>query len=161
MWIDYEEIRRMSDNIRALCGDDQDTFLDTLDGETDAMDILGTLIKERNEVLGNEAALKELAKQYKERADRMNAKADAIAQTMGHLLDAMGERKVQHPFATVSRTKPRARVVIEDEHQIPSQLMKVKKSPDLTAIKAQMDAGEYVPGAAIALGNEGVTVRSK
>ena len=161
MWIDYEEIRRMADNIRAMCGDDQDTFLDTLDGETDAMDILGTLIKERNEVLGNEAALKELAKQYKERADRMNAKADAIAQTMGHLLDAMGERKVQHPFATVSRTKPRARVVIEDEHQIPTQLMKVKKSPDLTAIKAQMDAGEYVPGAAIALGNEGVTVRSK
>ena len=161
MWIDYEEIRRMSDNIRAMCGDDQDTFLDTLDGETDAMDILGTLIKERNEVLGNEAALKELAKQYKERADKMNAKADAIAQTMGHLLDAMGERKVQHPFATVSRTKPRARVVIEDEHQIPTQLMKVKKSPDLTAIKAQMDAGEYVPGAAIALGNEGVTVRSK
>jgi len=161
MWIDYEEIRRMSDNIRALCGDDQDTFLDTLDGETDAMDILGALIKERNEMLGNEAALKELAKQYKERADRMNAKADAIAQTMGHLLDAMGERKVQHPFAPVRRTKPRARVVIEDEHQIPSQLMKVKKSPDLTAIKAQMDAGEYVPGAAIALGNEGVTVRSK
>ena len=161
MWIDYEEIRRMSDNIRAMCGDDQDTFLDTLDGETDAMDILGALIKERNEVLGNEAALKELAKQYKERADRMNAKADAIAQTMGHLLDAMGERKVQHPFATVSRTKPRARVVIEDEHQIPTQLMKVKKSPDLTAIKAQMDAGEYVPGAAITLGNEGVTVRSK
>jgi hypothetical protein len=161
MWIDYEEIRRMSDNIRAMCGDDQDTFLDTLDGETDAMDILGTLIKERNEMLGNEAALKELAKQYKERADRMNAKADAIAQTMGHLLDAMGERKVQHPFATVSRTKARARVVIEDEHQIPTQLMKVKKSPDLTAIKAQMDAGEYVPGAAIALGNEGVTVRVK
>ena len=161
MWIDYQEIRRMADNIRAMCGDDQDTFLDTLDGETDAMDILGTLIKERNEVLGNEAALKELAKQYKERADRMNAKADAIAQTMGHLLDAMGERKVQHPFATVSRTKPRARVVIEDEHQIPTQLMKVKKSPDLTAIKAQMDAGEYVPGAAIALGNEGVTVRVK
>lgn len=161
MWIDYEEIRRMSDNIRAMCGDDQDTFLDTLDGETDALDILGALIKERNEVLGNEAALKELAKQYKERADRMNAKADAIAQTMGHLLDAMGERKVQHPFATVSRTKPRARVVIEDEHQIPTQLMKVKKSPDLTAIKAQMDAGEYVPGAAITLGNEGVTVRSK
>jgi hypothetical protein len=161
MYINYEEIRRMSDNIRAICGDDQDTFLDTLDGETDAMDILGALIKERNEMLGNEAALKELAKQYKERADRMNAKADAIAQTMGHLLDAMGERKVQHPFATVSRTKPRARVVIEDEHQIPTQLMKTKKSPDLTAIKAQMDAGEYVPGAAIVLGNEGVTVRSK
>ena len=62
MWIDYEEIRRMSDNIRAMCGDDQDTFLDTLDGETDAMDILGALIKERNEVLGNEAALERTGK---------------------------------------------------------------------------------------------------
>ena len=50
MWIDYEEIRRMADNIRAMVGDDDDCFLDTLDGETDAMDILGKLIQERQEL---------------------------------------------------------------------------------------------------------------
>ena len=45
MFIKFEEIQRMSDQIREMTGDDQDTFLDTLDGETDAMDILGKLIQ--------------------------------------------------------------------------------------------------------------------
>ena len=49
MYIKFEEIREMADHIRLLTGDDQDTFLDTLDGETDAMDILGKLIQERTE----------------------------------------------------------------------------------------------------------------
>jgi len=161
MWIDYEEIRRMADNIREMVGDDDDCFLDTLDGETDAMDILGKLIQERQEIQAFEAATKDLVKQYQDRAAKLNAKADAISQTIGHLLDAIGEKKVVHPLATVSRTKARQRVVIEDENEIPTQLMKVKRSPDLTAIKEQLDAGEYVPGATIQLGNPGVTVRVK
>ena len=37
MYIKFEDIRDMADQIRLLTGDDQDTFLDTLDGETDAM----------------------------------------------------------------------------------------------------------------------------
>lgn len=161
MFINYEEIRRMSDNIRAMVGDDDDTFLDTLDGETDAMDILGKLIQERQEIQGFEAALKDLAKQYKERADRMNAKADAISQTIGHLLDAMDTKKVMHPLATVSRTKARQSVLVTNPEEIPTQLTKTKRSPDLAAIKEQLEAGEFVPGAEIKLGNPGVTVRVK
>ncbi len=162
MWINYEEIRRMADNIRAIIGDnDVECFLDTLDGETDAMTILGKMIQERQEIQAYEAATKDLVKQYQDRASRLNATADAISQTIGHLLDAIGEKKVVHPFATVSRTKPRQRIVIENENEIPTQLMKVKTTPDLIAIKAQLDAGEHVPGATIQLGNPGVTVRVK
>ena len=47
MFVKFEEIQRMADQIRTITGDDQDTFLDTLDCETDAMDILGKLIQER------------------------------------------------------------------------------------------------------------------
>ena len=54
MLIKYDEIRRLADSIREICGDDEDTFLDTLDGETDAVDVLGKLIQERLEVLGYE-----------------------------------------------------------------------------------------------------------
>jgi len=161
MFINFEEIRRMSDNIRAMVGDDDDTFLDTLDGETDAMDILGKLIQERQEIQGFEAALKDLAKQYKERADRMNAKVDAINQTIGHLLDAMDAKKVMHPLATVSRTKARQSVLVTNPEEIPTQLTKTKRSPDLVAIREQLEAGEFVPGAEIKLGNPGVTVRVK
>lgn len=161
MFINYEEIRRMSDNIRAMVGDDEDCFLDTLDGETDAMDVLGKLIQERQEIQANEAAVKALAKTYQERAARLNAKADAISQTIGHLLDAIGSKKVAHPLATVSRTKARQSVFVTNPEEIPTQLTKTKRSPDLAAIKEQLEAGEFVPGAEIKLGNPGVTVRVK
>lgn len=161
MWIDYEEIRRMSDNIRAMVGDDEDCFLDTLDGETDAMDVLGKLIQERQEIQANEVAVKALAKTYQERAAKLNAKADAISQTIGHLLDAIGSKKVAHPLATVSRTKARQSVLVTNPEEIPTQLTKTKRSPDLVAIKEQLEAGEFVPGAEIKLGNPGVTVRVK
>ena len=151
----------MSDNIRAMVGDDEDCFLDTLDGETDAMDVLGKLIQERQEIQANEVAVRALAKTYQERAAKLNAKADAISQTIGHLLDAIGSKKVAHPLATVSRTKARQSVLVTNPEEIPTQLTKTKRSPDLAAIKEQLEAGEFVPGAEIKLGNPGVTVRVK
>ena len=151
----------MSDNIRAMVGDDEDCFLDTLDGETDAMDVLGKLIQERQEIQANEVAVKALAKTYQERAAKLNAKAYAISQTIGHLLDAIGSKKVAHPLATVSRTKARQSVLVTNPEEIPTQLTKTKRSPDLAAIKEQLEAGEFVPGAEIKLGNPGVTVRVK
>ena len=161
MFINYEEIRRMSDSIREMCGDDEDTFLDTLDGETDAMDILGKLIQERTECSIYEASAKELAETYTARAKRLSAKQDALSITIGHLLDAMGQTKIQHPLATVSRTKPRKKVVVVDQHDIPSQLTTVTVKPDMTAIKKQMDAGELVPGCEYLMGSPSVTVRIK
>jgi len=161
MYIKFEDIREMSDQIRLLTGDDQDTFLDTLDGETDAMDILGKLIQERTEAAAYEVAMKDLAATYSTRAKRMNARQNAISVTIGQLLDAMGETKVKHPMATVSRTKARWSVRIDDEAEVPSQLMKVTTKPDVAAIKAQMDEGETVPGCSINPGNPSITVRIK
>ncbi len=161
MFVKFEEIQRMADQIRTITGDDQDTFLDTLDGETDAMDILGKLIQERTECSIYEAAAKELAATYTARAKRLSAKQDAISQTIGQLLDAMGETKVQHELATVSRTKPRWSVRIVDEAEVPSQLMKVTTKPDVAAIKKQMEQGETVPGCSINPGNPSITVRIK
>ena len=124
-YVDYEEIRRKADQIRELCGDDEDTFLDTLDGETDAMDILGGLLTLREEEKQKQKMNKELAATY------------------------------------VTITKPKQKVLITDEKQIPTQLLTVKTSPDLTAIKKQLDQGEFVPGCEIQLGNRSISVRIK
>jgi hypothetical protein len=161
MFFKLMEIRRMADQIRLLTGDDQDTFLDTLDGETDAMDILGKLIQERTECSIYEGSAKELAATYTARAKRLSAKQEALSITIGHLMDAMGQAKIQHPLATVSRTKPRKKVVVVDQHDIPSQLTTVTVKPDMAAIKKQMDAGELVPGCEYQMGNSSVTVRIK
>lgn len=161
MLINFEEIRRMADQIRELAGDDQDTLLDTLDGETDAMDILGKLIQERTECSIFEAAAKELAATYTSRASRMAMKQRALSQTIGWLMDAIGEKKIQHPLATISRTKPRWSVRVDCEEDVPTQMMKVTTKPDVAAIKKQMDDGETVPGCSILMGNPSITVRIK
>tara|TARA_R100001369_G_scaffold61509_1_gene88395 strand:+ start:453 stop:938 length:486 start_codon:yes stop_codon:yes gene_type:complete len=161
MYIKFEEISAMSDQIRMITGDDQDTFLDTLDGETDAMEIMGKLVEERTEAAAHEVAMKDLAATYSTRSKRLAARQNAISITIGHLLDAMGETKIKHPIATISRTKARWGVKIFDEAEIPSQLTKVTIKPDLAAIKKQMDQGESVPGCQFQMGQPSITVRIK
>jgi hypothetical protein len=159
--INYEEIRRMADTIREICGDDEDTYLDTLEGETDAMEVMSQLIQQRMYAKAFQQASKEMAAQYTERARRMADKEDAVTQVMGHLLDAIGVKKLQHPLATISRTKPRWSVKVVDEAAIPKQLVTTLVKPDLATIKKQLDQGEFVPGVEIVPGNPGVTMRVK
>ena len=161
MFYKFEQIRELADSIRLYTGDDQDTFLDTLDGETDAMDILGKLVQERAECSIYEGAAKELAKMYAGRAKRLSVKQDAISITIGQLMDAMRQTKIQHPLATISRTKARWSVKIVNQDDIPSQLTTVTVKPDLVAIKKQMDQGETVPGCEVNPGQPSITVRIK
>ena len=163
MKIDPSYIRRMADQIKEMLGDefDEQTFLDTLDGETDAMDVVGYLIRQREEAKAHAESCKALSDQYLARKKRLDTKAANMVAVLGEVLDAMGERKVAHPLGTVSRTKGRDKVVIEDETQIPSQLMVVTKKPDAKEIKKQLDAGENVPGAKIETGDEGISIRIK
>lgn len=161
MYIKFEEISAMSDQIRMITGDDQDTFLDTLDGETDAMEIMGKLVEERTEAAAHEIAMRDLAATYSARAKRLSARQDAISLAIGQLMDAMGETKIKHPIATISRTKARWSANITDADQIPSQLMNVTTKPDMAAIKKQMDQGESVPGCQFKMGQPSITVRIK
>jgi len=52
-------------------------------------------------------------------------------------------------------------VQITDEAAIPSQLCKTTVAPDRSAIKAQLLAGETVPGAMIVTGKDSLSVRVK
>lgn len=156
-------IEQVANTIRDMLGADFDaeTFLDSLDGETDAMDILGKLILEREEAKAHEAAAKQVAEDYATRARRMAEKQKALAKAMGQLLDAIGERKVPHPLGTVSRTAGVVSVEITDEADVPTQLCKITKSPDKAAIRAALDAGDTVPGAALRRGEPGISVRTR
>lgn len=154
-------IEMVANSLRDMLGEDfeADVFMDTLDGETDAMDILGRLILDREEAKAHEAAAKAAAATFSGRAERMVMRQKAIAKTMGRLLDAIGERKVSHPLGTVSRSNGVLSVEITDEASVPSQLCKTIKSPDKAAIRAALDAGESIPGAELRRGEPGVVVR--
>lgn len=156
-------IAEVSQVLTDMLGDDFDeaTFWDTLDGETDAMDIIGNLISRRVEAQEYSEANKSAAKRYSERASALTARATAITTALGRLLDATGQQKVAHPLGTVSRTKSRVSAKVIDPDAVPSQLCTTVVKPDLTAIKKQLEAGEEVPGAELQAGQPGLTVRMK
>lgn len=163
MQINTTQITAMADAIREILGDDEDSaaFWDTLDGEADALDIADRLLRQRGEAKALSAAAKAQADEITARSKRFQDRAAACDRALRILLNAAGERKMERPGATVSIRKGAMSVAITDDSQIPTQFCKTTVAPDKTAIKAQLQAGEDVPGAELVRGEDGVTVRVK
>lgn len=163
MKIDTTLIGIVSQELQAMLGDDFDpeTFWDTLDGETDVLDIADRLLSVRAEARALSDAAKAQADDLAARAKRIGERARACDKALSALLGATGQKKLERPAATVSVRKGSLSVAITDETAIPSQLCKTVVTPDKTAIKAQLQQGENVPGAELRTGEDGVTVRVK
>ena len=154
-----EAIRQCADALRAEIGDDADTLLDTLDGETDALDALDSLLDARSERLTNARICRERIKALQERVAREAAGAEAITAQIGTLLDAIGERTIRRPLGTVTRTKARQSVEITDADQLPQGFFRTERKPLAKEIGEALKAGEAVPGATLKEGAPGVMVR--
>ena len=156
-------IEQVSTQIMDMLGEDFDpeTFWDSLDGETDAVDIADRIIRHMQDDAALAAAAKAQADALADRAKRLASREGAHKKALLTLLDATGQKKMERPCATVSRRAGSLSVHITNDADIPSQLCTVKTvtAPDKAAIKKQIEAGEAVPGAELVRGPDGVTVR--
>lgn len=161
MRFDPHLIETVAAELRDMLGEDfdEETFLNTLDGETDALDVADALISGMQDAEALAVAAKTQADALKARSDRLKARSAAYKGRMLTLMDAIGQKKLERPAATISRRAGSLSVQITDEASVPSQLCKVVTTPDKTAIKKQLEAGEDVPGARLERGPDGVTVR--
>lgn len=160
--IDLSLIERIAAEL-APYRDDEETFLDTLDGETDVLDLLDREIEAEQNDRATVAAIKARMADLKARADRIDMRADAHRRAQLMIVKATGQRKIERPTATLSIRQGALSVAITDETAIPSQLCTVKTitSPDKAAIRAQIEAGETVPGAELIRGDDTLSVRTK
>lgn len=160
---DIPLIQRIAAQLRDMLGDDLDdeTLIDTLDGEADVADIADRMLAAMLDADALAAAVKAQEADLKARRSRIEARAEAFRAQLLTLLDATGAKKMERPRATISRRHGLLSVHITDETAIPSQLCKTTVTPDKAAIKAQLLAGETVPGAEIVTGADGVTVRCR
>lgn len=163
MYVNTPLIAAVSSELMDMLGDDfdADTFWDSLDGETDALDIADRILSHMQQDAALAAAAKAQADALAMRAERLGEREKAHKAALLALLDATGQKKLERPLATVSRRTGSLSVRITDETSIPSQLCTVKTTtaPDKTAIKKQIEAGETVPGAELVRGDDSVTVR--
>lgn len=140
--------------------EDDELRADTIEGETDAYRVLGKIVAIERDANSMVLAIGERARELSARKDRYTRRKDAMRALLLRLLKASDLNKVSLPEATVSIGKGRAGVEIVDESLLPDNVVKLKREPDKTAIKAALDAGEDVPGAVLREGQPSVTVRA-
>lgn len=141
--------------------EDEELKLDTLEGETDFNRIVTRCLNERLEADTLAKAIKEREGELRERRSRFERKADAMKKLIKDMMDSADIDKLTLPEATLSVTSPRTSVNVLDVEELPQGYYKTTRSADKTAIKSALEAGETIPGAELALGESGLTIRTK
>lgn len=142
-------------------GDDEELRLDTLDGETDFTRIMSKLVRVRNEKLAEADGLATYIGDLSERKARKVRSAEGVKSLMLSLMSVADIQKLPLPEATLSITKPRESVEVTDLAALPQGTFTTVRQPDKAAIKAMIEAGDDVPGAALKTSEPGLTVRVK
>jgi len=141
--------------------DDEELRVDTIEGETDAIEFLRRVYRRQKKA----EALAEGAKAEKQDASDRQARFEKQADSYRHLqlsiLNAANVDKLVTPFATYSVTAPRTKAEVTDLDAIPQGYYRIEKKPDLKAIKSALEAGEEIPGAQLTIGVHGLMIRSK
>jgi Gp157 protein len=142
--------------------DDAELMADMIEGSTDLHRILERALNARQEALTMATAIKEREAAMSERRARYERQADGIKKIMQMLMESAGQDKVTLPEATLSITKARETVNIIDVDQLPQGFFRTERKADKKAIlEAFKDGGHVPPGAEIAMGECGLTVRTK
>lgn len=155
------QVERLFTEYHDEVSDDEALRMDLLDGETGFFEIIDKALDHRQEALGMASMTKERATGMKLRIDRYESRAEAMTKLIMNLMEVAGIERVERPEATISRTKGRDSIEITDLEAIPQGYAKLEKKPDKTAIKAAIDAGTDIPGAAVKKGEPSITVRTK
>lgn len=141
--------------------EDDELRADVLEGETELHELVKRLVNIRQDATAMAAAIKAIKQDNADRQARFERKADGASTLLKSLLIAAGVDKVTLPEATVSITKPRTTVEINDETALPQGFVEIRRVPKKAEIKKALEAGEEIPGAKLALGEEGLMVRTK
>lgn len=128
--------------VREILGDNADEVLrrDTLEGETNVMEVLDHLLEEY-------VAAKHIADLAAARARKFKQRMERPREAILFLLEAADLRKVERPVATASLTLSPPGVHIPDPDQIPMNYLKIE--PDVEMIKKALLIGQEVEGATL------------
>ena len=141
--------------------DDLETFWDTLDGETNVMDMVGSGLEDLVTAEGDEAKLDHIILKYTQRRDAVRSRKEAIKRSLKIILLATQQKKIPHSLATITLRDGSQSVLIDDQTKIPTQLCKTTLTPDKAAIKKLLQAGEVIDGAVLNTGPQSISIRMK
>lgn len=154
------EVSNLVARLRELCGDDDQAFIDTLEGESEAVEAARRVVRWMTEQQANEGACNGLAATYKARANGFAERVERSRLALFHFLTEMGLKSMPLPEATLSVVAGRVSVVGDaDPEKLPDQFVRVKREANRSAIKAALEAGQSVEGFSLSNNPPSIMVR--
>jgi len=138
---------------------DEDFRADLLEGTTDYLDIVDSLILNLHITNAYKDGIKDARARLDQREERLERKIELIRRLLKKMLEMADLRSVKAPSGTVSIGAKSPSVEIVDEGLIPDEYMRISISPSKTLIGNKLKAGEDVPGARLTNGGETLIVR--
>ena len=146
--------RAMSAAMEAISAlpDDGDNvlLLNTIEGESDVLEVLDRVV---------EAAIadKKLAELARERAKRIEARADRARGVALQILEALQVSPLERPLYSATISYPR-KPLVTNADELPKEM--IREAPDMIAIGKALRAGESVPGAELRNPQATLTIRT-
>lgn len=156
------QVKAVLTHLRDAIGEepDEQLVLDTLEGETDAFELVAKLLNgiERDE--GDVNALDGQIADRRERRLRCEKRIDGRRDAIMAVMECAGLDKLPLPEATLSIRKVAPKAIVTDAEALPDALCKITRKPDMAAIKAAV-ISEPLPGVSFDNGGTSLTIRRK
>jgi len=127
---------------------DSQTYSDTLEGVEGAFEVKAERVVYAILGIDRRAQLmKDQLRRFRERIHIVEQNAHYLRTYLQHGLQSTGKKRLETPAFSMRLRKSTA-VIIDEEEEVPSQLMRTKTTtePDKVAIGKQLKALEEVPG---------------
>jgi len=141
--------------------EDEETWLLTLESETDLVEFLRAVVRRRLEADAFVGGLGTYMTELKERQYRLEQRVAATRAMAFRVMEAARLKKIELAEATLSIRAGVAKVIITDEARLPDNCVRIKREPNKVAIKELLDRGEHVPGAELSNSEPTLSTRVK
>jgi DNA repair exonuclease SbcCD ATPase subunit len=146
---ELEAAKTLKEQLRDILGNSQDldaqTLKDTIEGETNLLEVVEAVVKQVGEDEARVEGIKEYSRALSARCTRLTNRADTLRSMLTNVLDLLGEKKLELPIATVTLKAVAPKLNVYDEPAVPSQFWRIPEpvlaKKDLTeALKARKAA---------------------
>lgn len=142
----------------AGAADDTKLIRDTIEGETDAFEVLDALVEASVDAESLAKAARERAATLIERATRLDRRRAALRTMVLDMLQAMGLTLLERATHTVSVRQNSAELIV-DEAALPDTYWRVTRAVDRALVRKHLDTGIDVPGARTGNASQSIMVR--
>lgn len=142
--------------------DDDQTLIDSLEGESDFTEICAKVLRQALEREAMADAMDSLIERNMARRERHTEAAKRIRAIVAEAMIEAGERRFKTPDMTVSVRDGKPKLIINPDELWPAYTKtETVTKPDRDKIQAAVDRGEVPDGVQISNGGPSITVRSK